>query len=223
MARMVVPRSSWFLLGLLASAARASQGQIALAARASTLGLGAELSFRAGRNLGIRLGGNYLQFSHDATIKDISYHVTPHFENGTAILDLHPFGSAFHFSGGLLLNYNDGQLIATLAHDIDIGGTTYHPQDVGSLTGTVTFNQTAPYLGFGFAGRSRIAFLFDLGLGFTGKPQLELVGTTNLTGQAKQEFDANVERERAQVQSEIDQHKLLRYHPVLSVGVKFTF
>jgi hypothetical protein len=220
---MAVHRSAWLVFGFLAFAARESQGQIALAARASTLGVGAELSFRAGRNLGIRLGGNYLQFSHDATIQDISYHVTPHLENGTAILDLHPFGSSFHLSGGLLLNYNDGQLVATLAHDVDIGGTTYHPQDVGSLRGTVTFNQTAPYLGIGFAGRSRIALLFDLGVGFIGKPQVELVGTTNLTGQAKQEFDANVERERAEVQSEIDQHKVLRYHPVLSFGIKFSF
>ena len=223
MNRMGVRRSAWLVVVLLIAAARAGQSQVALAARASTLGLGAELSFRAGRNIGIRLGGNYLQFSHDATIQDISYHVTPHFENGTAILDLHPFGSPFHLSGGLLLNYNDGQLVATLAHDVDIGGTTYHPQDVGSLTGTVTFNQTAPYLGLGFAGRSRIAILFDLGLGFTGKPQVELVGTTNLTGQAKAEFDANVQRERVQVQSDIDKHKYLRYHPVVSFGIKFGF
>jgi hypothetical protein len=223
MSRITIRRSAWLLTALLGFAAQAGQSQISLAARASTLGVGAELSFRAGRNLGIRLGGNYLQFSHDATIEDISYHVTPHFENGTAILDVHPFGSSFHFSGGLLLNYNDGQLIAMLAHDVDIGGTTYHPQDVGSLTGTVTFNQTAPYLGVGFAGRSRVALLFDLGLGFTGKPQVELVGTTNLTGQAKQEFDANVERERVKVQSEIDQHKILRYHPVVSFGIKFGF
>jgi len=223
MNRMGVRRSAWLVVVLLIAAARAGQSQVALAARASTLGLGAELSFRAGRNIGIRLGGNYLRFSHDATIKDISYHVTPHFENGTAILDLHPFGGSFHLSVGLLLNYNDGQLVATLAHDINIGGTTYHPEEVGSLTGTVRFNQTAPYLGLGFAGRSRIAILFDVGLGFTGKPQVELIGTTNLTGQAKAEFDANVERERATVQSEIDQHKILRYHPVVSVGIKFGF
>src|SRR5215831_10975472 len=144
MARLALRRTAWAIVALV-PLARASVGQVALAARASTLGVGAELSLRTGRNLGLRLGGNYLQFSHDATINDIAYHVTPHFENGTAILDLFPFGSPFHLSGGLLLNYNDGQLIATLAHDITIGGTTYHPQDVGSLTGTVTFNQTAPY------------------------------------------------------------------------------
>lgn len=208
---------------VLAAVARAGAAQVGLAARASTLGLGAELSLRAGRNVGLRLGGNYLQFSKDKTIEDIAYHVTPHFENGTAILDVHPFGSAFHLSGGLLLNYNEGRLVATLANNIQIGDQTYPPDQVGSLTGTLTFNQTAPYVGFGFAGNSRIALLFDLGVGFTGKPAFDLVGDTNLTGQAKTEFDANVERERAEVQAKIDDQKWLRYHPVVSVGIKVGF
>jgi hypothetical protein len=199
---------------------QAVHGQVGLAARASTLGLGAELSFRAGRNVGIRLGGNYLQFTRQGTVKDIDYNITPHFENGTAILDLHPFGGAFHLSGGILLNYNDGEMVATLAHDITIGGNPYTPQEVGSLTGTVTFKKTAPYVGFGFAGRSRIALLFDLGIGFTGKPSVDLVGQTNLTGQAKAQFDADVEQERQQVQAEIDKRKYLKFHPVVSVGLK---
>ena len=199
------------------------RGQVGLAARASTLGIGAELSFRPGKNLGLRLGGNYFQMTRDATIENISYHATPHFENGTVILDLHPFGSPFHLSGGFLLNYNEGELVATLANNIQVGDSTYTPQQVGSLTGTVTFNRTAPYLGVGFAGKSRIALLFDLGIGFTGKPQMDLIGQTNLTGQAKTVFEANVEKERLQVQAEIDKHKILKYHPVVSFGLKLGF
>ena len=208
---------------LLLAVPSLSSAQVALAARASTLGLGAELSFRVARTVGIRLGGNYLEFSRNETIEDIAYQATPHFENGTAILDLHPFGGAFHLSGGLLLNYNEGELVATLANDITIGGRTYTPQEVGSLTGTVTFNNAAPYLGFGFAGQSRIAFLFDVGVGFTGKPQVILVGDTNLTGPAKTEFDQNVEQERAEIEDEINRKKYLRYHPVVSVGLKVRF
>lgn len=201
----------------------AARGQVALAGRASTLGIGAELSFRAARDVSVRLGGNYLAFTRDATIEDIDYHVTPHFENGTAILDVHPFGGAFHLSGGLLLNYNEGELVATLADDVVIGGTTYTPQEVGSLKGTVAFNKTAPYLGIGFAGRSRIAFLLDLGVGYTGKPQVELVGQTTLTGAAKDQFDAEVEQERQQVAAELDRRKYLRFHPVVSLGLKVAF
>ena len=223
--RVSIPRLRFpFLVQLgLVLATTPALGQVALAARASTLGVGAELSFRMGRNIGIRLGGNYLQFSRDATIKDIPYHVTPHFENGTAILDLHPFGGAFHLSGGLLLNYNEGEMVATLTHNVQIGDGSYSPQEVGTLTGTVSFNKSAPYFGLGFAGQSRIALLIDLGLGVTGKPLFDLVGETNLTGQAKAQFDANVEQERQEVQAEIDKRKYLRFHPVVSLGLKVGF
>jgi outer membrane receptor protein involved in Fe transport len=217
--RTTVVSAVTFLMALPAVAL----GQVALAARASTLGIGAELSFRVARNVSLRLGGNYLEFTRDATIEDIDYHVTPHFENGTAILDVHPFGGAFHLSGGLLLNYNEGELVATLADDIVIGGQTYTPQEVGSLKGTVAFNKTAPYLGIGFAGRSRIAFLFDLGVGYTGRPQVELVGQTTLTGAAKDQFDVEVEQERQEIAAELDRRKYLRFHPVVSLGLKFAF
>lgn len=216
-------RHTLLSLGFLATLPPAAHGQVALAARASTLGVGAELSFRAGSNLGIRLGGNYLEFTRNATIEGINYELSPQFENGTAILDVHPFGSAFHFSGGLLLNYNEGELVATLDEDIVVGGTTYTPQEVGELTGRVAFNKTAPYLGIGFAGRSRIAFLFDLGVGYTGRPKVELSGETNLTGAARDQFFAELEEERQEVEAELDRRKYLRFHPVVSLGIKFEF
>ena len=210
----------WFLPLAGASAVHA---QVGLAVRASTLGIGGELSFRAARKLGIRLGGNYLQLSRDATVENIDYRLTPHLENGTAILDFHPFGGSFHLSGGLLLNYNEGRMVARLNSNIEIGDSTYTPQQVGSLDGSVSFRKTAPYLGLGFAGRSRVAVLFDLGVGFTGRPVVELIGQTNLTGNAKTAFDSNVAKEQQEAQGEIDSHKILRYHPVVSFGIKLSF
>ena len=216
--RALVPLA-WAVVGLPAAAT----AQVALAARASTLGIGGELSFRAGRNVAFRFGGNYLTFTTDQDVEGVNYQLTPHFENGTAILDLHPFGGSFHLSGGVLLNYNEGEMVATLTQDIQIGNQTYTPQQVGSLTGTVSFNRTAPYLGLGFAGRSRVAFLLDLGVGITGKPRVDLVGETNLTGTAKDQFDANVAQEQTEIQAEIDKHKILRFHPVVSLGLKLSF
>jgi len=65
--------------------------------------------------------------------------------------------------------------------------------------------------------------LVDLGVGFTGTPRVDLVGATNLTGAAKDQFDANVEQERQEAQAEINDHKILRYHPVVSLGLKISF
>jgi hypothetical protein len=214
-------RAGVLILALLLP--NAAEAQIGLAARASTLGLGVELSYRLNRNVGLRVGGNYLQFSRDATIENIDYHVTPHFESGAATLDLDPFGGAFHLSGGLLLNRNEGTMVARLNQNIEIGGTSYTPDQIGSLTGTVDFRKTAPYVGVGLAGQGRIALLLDVGVGMTGTPRVDLIGQTPLTGAAKAQFDANVAQELAQVRAEIDGKSYLKFHPVVSVGVKIGF
>jgi hypothetical protein len=210
-------------LGLALLVPGTVQAQFGVAARASTLGLGVEVSYRPSGMLGFRVGGNYLEFSRDATIEDIDYHLTPHFESASAIVDLYPMGGAFHLSGGLLINHNEGRMVAQLNHDVDIGGTTYTPSEIGSLIGTVDFRKTAPYIGFGLAGRGKIAILLDLGVGITGTPRVDLVGQTPLTGAAKAQFDANVAEELADVRAEIDGKSYLKFHPVLSLGLKIGF
>jgi hypothetical protein len=101
-----------------------------------------------------------------------------------------------------------------------IGNDTYTPSQVGSLTGVVDFKKTAPYLGIGFSGQGRVSLLFDLGVGFTGTPRVNLAGTTNLTGQAKTQFDADVASEQAQLRADIADKSYLKYHPVLSLGLR---
>jgi hypothetical protein len=194
--------------------------QFAVAARASTLGIGAEVSYRASRNVGLRAGGNWLRFTRDGTVDDIDYEITPKLTNATALLDLFPFRGAFHLTGGLMLNDNEGRLDAVLNQPMQIGGNTYTPQQVGSLVGTVTFDDLAPYAGLGFAGSGAVSFLFDLGVAFSGRPRATLVGNTNLTGTEKTIFDANVALEQMELQAEIDDREYLKYHPVISIGIR---
>ena len=194
--------------------------QLGIAARGSTLGLGLELSYRINGNIGLRGGANWLEFSRDATIEEIDYTARPHFESGTAMVDLYPTGGAFHLTGGFMLNGNEGQLDAKLNQNIEIGGQTYTPQQIGSLTATVDFKRSAPYLGLGFAGKGRVALVFDLGVAFTGTPRVSLAGTTSLTGAEKAEFDARVAQEEADLRADIEDKSYLKYHPVVSLGVK---
>jgi hypothetical protein len=87
--------------------ARSAVAQLGVAIRGSTLGVGGEISYRASRHFGLRGGANYLSFTRDATIEGIDYSLTPKLQNGTAIADIFPFGSAFHFSGGVVWNSNE--------------------------------------------------------------------------------------------------------------------
>lgn len=211
------------ILGAAAGLTTPLHSQVGIAARASTLGAGAELSYRLSRLVGVRVAGNLLEFSRDATIDNIDYRITPQFKNGTAIVDLYPLGGAFHVSGGFLLNRNEGRIVARLNQNLEIGGRTYTPSEVGSLEGTVSFQKSAPYFGVGFGGRGRFTVLFDLGFGITGTPRVSLVGTTPLTGAEKAEFDARVAQEQADVRAEIDGKSYLKFHPVVSFGLKVGF
>jgi hypothetical protein len=214
-------RSSVLAAAILGFAVPARlQAQFGIAARVSTLGIGGEVSYRVSRILGVRGGINYFSLTKNATVQGIDYTITPHLENETLIADLYPLGGSFHLSGGLLFNSNEGRMVARLTQNVQIGDSTYTPSQVGSLRGTISFNKTAPYLGLGFAGRGRVSFLFDLGVGFTGTPKADLVGTTSLTGQAKTQFDANILKEQTQVRSDISDKSYLKYHPVLSLGLK---
>lgn len=217
-------RTAWLGLMLAAAMAPVASAQVGLSIRAGTLGVGGELSLRPNRYVGIRVGGNYLTFTRSATVDGIAYDLTPKLQSGSGILDLHPFGSAFHLSGGLIRNSNQGTVVARLTGPITIGPQTYQPSDVGSLTGLVSYaRRYAPYAGLGFSGRGRVSFLFDLGLVFSGFPQVSLAGTTNLTGQAKAIFDQNVIQERQDIQADIESRQYLKYHPVVSLGLRVGF
>lgn len=196
------------------------QAQFGVGARASTLGFGAEVSYRPNNRLGVRGGFNYFRLTKDSDVQGIAYALTPKLENGTAIVDFFPLGGAFHLSAGLLFNHNEGRMVARLTEDVVIGNDTYTPSQVGSLTGVVDFRKSAPYAGIGFSGQGRVSFLFDLGVGFTGTPRVNLAGTTNLTGQAKAQFDADVASEQNQLRSDIADKSYLKYHPVLSLGLR---
>jgi len=188
------------------------------------LGFGGEVSYRVSDYFGVRLGGNYFRLTRTSTIKQITYDLTPRLESWIGMVDIHPFRSAFHFTGGALYDENQARMVARLNAPVTIGDQTYQPDQVGSLTGVVEYpREIAPYLGLGFTGRGRVSLVFDLGVLFSGYPKATLIGTTNLTGQAKATFDENVQKEQDKVQTDIHKEKVLKYYPLLSLGLRVGF
>jgi len=218
----MMKRSAFVAAGLSSLLVATARAQVGISLRASTLGVGGELSVRPSRYLGLRLGGNYFEFTRSATIEGIAYDLSPKFQSGTAIADIHPFGGAFHLSGGMLWNSNEGVVIAQLTGPVTVGAQTYQPSEIGDLTGLVDYKtRYAPYAGLGFGGRGRVSLVFDVGLVFSGYPTVTLTGGSNLTGQAKVIFDQNVVQEVQQIQNEIESRKYLKYYPVVSLGLRF--
>lgn len=214
-------RNAAVVFGLLVGLSGTATAQLGLSVRAGSLGLGGELSFRPSRYWGLRLGGHYLSVKRSATIEGIAYDFKPQLQNGVAIVDLHPLGSSLHLSAGMVWNSNKGSVLAQLTGPVTIGTQTYQPAEIGSLTGLVNYkNRYAPYAGIGFGGRGRLSVLFDVGVVFSGYPQISLTGASSLTGQAKVVFDQNVRQEVQDIQTEIDSRKYLKYTPVVSLGLR---
>lgn len=212
-------------MGLAAPAANAAwlpgAGRVAVTAMVGTLGIGGAV-YAGNRTLDLRLGGNYFALSHDITSGSVHYHGHVRLESFPLLADWHPFHGHFRLSVGGIYNLNEGRLTARpVAGTYTINGHSYTAQQVGSLTGEVTFNHLDPYVGIGFGnpfyGTGHWTFGLDLGVVYQGTPKVGL----SATGAASDPALANdVQQERASVESTVSKYK---WYPVamLSVGYRF--
>lgn len=204
----------------------ASAQRLAVGAKASTLGLGVEAGLGLTRNLAVR--GTFTTYSldRDEDIEGIEYSLAGRVQGAGVLVDLHPFGGALRLTGGMLRNGNRATLDAVLpaGGTVTIDGQTYSTADVQSITGRIAPKEWAPYAGIGFnsalVGGGRISLAFDVGLAFQGRPEASLTGQTTLTGPARDQFDAALAGEAAEIQAEIDDLPSGgKIWPVVSVGL----
>ncbi|HHD56835.1 MAG TPA: hypothetical protein ENK89_04065, partial [Desulfobulbaceae bacterium] len=102
-----------FFLVLYGQNSLAGQGDVNVALKGGTLGVGAEVGIGLSEDFVLRGGVNYLKFDFDSTIDKVDYNMEPEFKNGSLLLDWHPFSGAFRLTGGVYLNNNE----------IDVDGT----------------------------------------------------------------------------------------------------
>jgi hypothetical protein len=216
------------ILVLSAGPASAQDGDFvpswSASAVASTLGFGLELTGRSNPLVGIR--GGYFLYSHTwrSEVEGIDYDLTPKLRNGEVLLDLHPGAGIFRLSGGILFAGTRVEAVGVTTGPIDIGGTTYPPSDIGTLTGKVEWDKSiVPYVGIGVASQARFTVTFDLGIGFAGYPKVALKADSPLTGAELAELEASLEAEEAQIQREIESKWWAKFYPVVSIGLKYRF
>ena len=121
------------------------------------------------------------------------------------------------------MNNNKIDLKAEAATSYDIGGQTYTPAQVGTLTGKLDFRKISPYLGLGWGNAvgtdKKWGLALDLGLVLSGSPNVDLSTTGGLlTSDAA--FQADLAREEAQLKDDIS---FFKYYPALSIGVSYRF
>lgn len=203
------------LVLLLCVAGCADWGGLAISGKTGTLGLGGELTTGLAQDVNARVGFNTLDFDLDEEIDDIEFDIGLDFSSFSALVDWHVFHNSFRISGGLISMDHELDLEArgTPGETEEIGDTDYDWAVIGTLSGSVEFDDLAPYVGIGWGdtlGRNkRWGFYTDLGVAFVGSPDIKLSTTGAVAA-------ADLARERDEIEDEVD---ILEFYPVLSIGL----
>jgi hypothetical protein len=213
-------------ISMLCSAISRAEG-IAVTGRASTLGLGVEVTKSLVDFVNIRLGVNAFSYDRDdfgGDIEDIDveYEVDLDLRSASAIVDLHPLRGGFRLSGGLLYNGSKIRVTAKAAESYFFGGHEYTPEEVGNVTGDLDTLELQPYLGLGWGNAvgkyKKVGLVFDLGVVYQGSPDLTL--TADSLFATAQDFLLDLGEEEARLEDEM---KNLKYYPIISLGISFKF
>lgn len=196
-----------------------------IAPRISTLGGGLEVAKGLTPWLGLRGGLNYFTYTYDSQESGNDYELELELKSFGLFVDLHPFKQAFRITGGFLINGNEINGNAKLAagEKFDLDGIEY------SLAGNrasmaLTYDTFAPYAGLGwdttFGDDDRWGFTFDLGVVFSGSPDLVIDATVNSTDPNAATFDAKKKKEVDEVKEDLNDFELW---PVISAGIVYQF
>lgn len=200
---------------LLPSVAAAQPASIA--PKIGTTGLGADVGLALGDAVVLRGGLGFFPIDWEQEYSGIDWTVQVPGEL-TLGVDLHPGGGVFRVSAGAMIRNSDLTIDGAYEGTVTIGGETYTDEEVGELTGFVENNRVAPFvlLGFGKHGTGGVGFFVDLGAAWLGDPTL----TVDADGIVADDetFKANLERERAEIEDELD--VWARWYPILNLGVK---
>ena len=209
-------------MGLPQQAAAADTG-IALGAGIGLRGVGIDLTGRLlDGYLNVRGGYNWLNIDYDAETDDVEYTIAADLTGYNAWLDYHPFKNHFRISAGAVFNGDGVDATAQLADSTSIGGNDYTPEQVGTLTGTITMtSDVSPYIGIGFGNPvkrgQRWSFMFDIGVII--QEYEVILGADGIIAQDPQ-FQSDLAQEESELQEELDK---LNIYPVLSAGISYQF
>ncbi len=207
---------------------RGADAQVTIGGRAGTLGLGAELVVITNEVVSLRAGAGLAGFDADVTSL---FGLEDNRQGSLAVpksmytLGLDFAVGNFRIGGGVLYKERNPVYALDLGDGarIDIGGNTYTQPEVTSLTTTLVSREWAPYalVGLGQPVARGLGLFLDLGVAFLGDSDLAMSATGQGRVVASRRFRRDLDTERQNVRS--DAGDLVKYWPILSLGVQFGF
>ena len=223
-------RTTLIALSLLACTAGAAEAQsrhprspITAALNAGTTGVGAEAQLSLGPVFVLRAGIDTLGYDFDQSYSDVDYSGRFDFDTVSGAVDLHPFLNGWLISGGVYVGERTINLNGRPTAPVDIGGATFTPQQVGTLSGRVKLSDTAPFLGVGyddaFYREGRWGFRGLVGVAWSQKPE---VGLNSEGGTLSNDptFRARLDQEARDIQEDAEDKA---FFPIVQLGLTARF
>jgi len=194
-----------------------------LGLEAGTTGVGGSAHWRFLNHFGIGGGFNWLNFSMPELEGDnVRIEVDLKFQVAPLTLDYYPFKKrSFRISAGMAYNGNEFSGSSTYTEETVIGDNSYSPEDIGTLTLDAKLgNQFVPYVGIGgvmfyFDKAHRWSLGWELGVLFTGSPEVSLKSSNTVAGLAE-----DLEREQRSIEDDLSG---FRFYPVAKIALSYSF
>jgi len=187
-----------------------------------TQGVGIEGRVAVAKNLFVRGGLNYAQYTSTYKSNQINIKSKLTLMSAPVMLDWHPFdNTAFRISAGVAYNGNKAKGRSSSNTNVTIDGISYNADEIGLVTTTLK-------LGSAIAGIASIgydsSFLYnnpwsinaEAGVMYSGNPKLSIMsngsGDTGVKAAVEKDVRSNFKGAK----------KYLRVFPVFSVGFKYT-
>ncbi|MDU0355538.1 hypothetical protein RS130_18030 [Paraglaciecola aquimarina] len=225
-----------------AAAEDSNSAGVGLSVKVGTLGPGLELDYRVNDYFNFRLQGNSFSYDDDFEEDGIDYNGELDLSNYGILLDVRPFGGTFRFTGGAYSNSNElrGSATSDGSEIFEIGDQEYRGSSGDkplALEASVALGSgTAGYFGLGWGNSDPTGwmFSFELGVLFSGTPEVELnySGTAERVGDPNSSFDVTGDSAEAQLfRAEINKEKAnleedisdFEYYPVIALGIGYRF
>lgn len=221
---MTAALAGTFALGLSTpAAAELERRGPSLTLKAGTNGLGAEVTYGLTHIVRVRGGVYGFKAGFDTATTDINYDMNLRLLTGGGYVDIHPFKGRFRLTAGLMYNANRINAEGVVNSELVVGNSTFTPAQVGTLDGTIDFNDFSPYAGIGwgspFTTDGNWAFEADIGVLFQGAPDVRLRSIDGELSGNQILLDALAEEEQ-ELEDEIN---FFKFYPVISLGVAYTF
>lgn len=217
-------------LSLLAVSTGAAEAQsrhprspITAALNTGTTGVGAEVQLSLGPVFVVRGGIDTLGYDFDQSYSDVDYSGRFDFDTVSGFVDLHPFLNGFLISGGAYVGNRTINLNGQPTAPVNIGGATFTPAEIGTLSGRIKLSDTAPFVGIGyddsFYREGTWGFRGLVGVAWSQEPE---VGLSSSGGTLSNDpiFRARLEQEAREIQEDA---KDKAFFPVVQLGVTARF